>query len=249
MGTADRHFRLTFPTHSPPPTAPRECPGSMRPDVITFLTRRLASSILVIVGVATLVFLAVRLVPGDPVESILGEQALAVDKLRLRECLGLDRSLPGQYLAYLGDLLDGTMGRFCDDPNRTVRAEIARVLPATIELALVSLGLAVVVAVPVGVLAAIRQRSWVDHLALLLALLGLSVPGFWLGPMLLILFTLTLKWLPGPGGGVYGLLPLVLPALTLGVALSGRLIRMTRASMLDVMSQNYLVAARARGLR
>lgn len=213
-----------------------------------FLLRRLFSSIGVIFGVATLVFLTVRAVPGDPVESILGEQALAVDKDLLRSCLRLDQSLLHQYLGFLRDLLDGSLGRFCDDPSRTVRAELAWNLWPTIELALWSLLVAVLISLPLGLIAALRHRTPTDIAALVIAMLGVSIPNFWLGPMLLILFSISLTVLPAPGAGAMGFSALVLPVLTLSTALAAKLTRMTRASMLDVLGQPYIQAARARGL-
>ncbi|TVR04404.1 MAG: ABC transporter permease [Deltaproteobacteria bacterium] len=217
--------------------------------MLQFLVRRALSSVGVVFGVATLVFVTVRAVPGDPVESILGEQALDVDKAGLRECLRLDEPLWRQYLLFLRDLVDGTLGRFCDDPSRTVRAEIVWNLWPTIELALWSLLLALLIAVPLGVLAALRHRTWIDVAALLVAMLGVSIPNFWLGPMLLILFSITITALPAPGAGALGFSALVLPVLTLSTALAAKLARMTRASMLDVLGQPYIQAARARGLR
>lgn len=222
---------------------------SVHDSLLHFIIRRLAASALVVFGVATLVFLVVRAVPGDPVESILGEQALALDKELLRACLRLDQSLLMQYVGFLGDLLDGSFGRFCDDPTRTVRAELAWNLWPTIELALWSLLLAVVIAVPLGVLAALKHRTMTDVLALLVAMLGVSIPNFWLGPMLLILFSVTLTILPAPGAGALGFTALFLPVVTLSTALAAKLARMTRASMLEVLHQPYIQAARARGLR
>ncbi len=202
-----------------------------------------------LVGATLLVFAVVRAVPGDPVASILGEQALAVDKAALRDCMRLDEPAWRQLTGYLGDVADGTFGRFCDDPDRTVADEIGRVVWPTVQLALASLGFALVIAIPLGAIAAVNRRTWIDVLALLAALLGISIPNLWLGPMLLLAFAVTLSWVPAPGGGMVGLVDLVLPTITLGTALAARLTRMTRASLLEVLAQDYVATARAKGLR
>lgn len=197
---------------------------------------------------ATLVFAAVRMAPGDPVDSILGEQAQAADRDALRSCLRLDLPIWRQYLAYLGDILDGTMGRFCDDPSRTVAAELLHALPPTIQLALAALLTATAVAIPLGALAAVRPRSWVDLVALTGALIGAAVPTFWMGPLLLVAFGLTLGLLPDPGAPWSDPAALVLPTLTLAAGLTARLVRMTRASMLETLTRDHVRTARAKGL-
>lgn len=202
-----------------------------------------------VVAVSSAVFLVVRWVPGDPVESILGEHARLEDRRVLAECLRLDQSLASQYVHFLGDLADGTLGRLCDDPDVTVRDQLVEVLPYTVELALASVLLALLIAIPLGTLAALRPRTWMDATALTVALLGVSIPDFWLGPMLLLLFSIVLRVVPDPGAGVVGLTALVLPVITLGTALSAKLTRMTRSSMLDVLSADYVRTARAKGLR
>jgi ABC-type dipeptide/oligopeptide/nickel transport system permease component len=217
-------------------------------DRATFVAGRLLGALFVMLSVSTLVFFVVRWVPGDPVESILGEHATAVDRAMLAECLRLDQGLAAQYWHFLGDLADGTLGRLCDDPAVTVRDRLLAVLPFTVELAVVSVVLGLVIALPLGVLAALRRGTWLDVLALFLALVGVSIPSFWLGPMLLLLFAVALRAFPDPGSGVVGLMALVLPAITLGTALSAKLARMTRASMLEVLGSDYVRTARAKGL-
>lgn len=213
-----------------------------------FLIRRFISSLIVIFGVVTLVFLVIRAVPGDPVASILGEQALEVDKQALRDCLGLDHSLPTQYTNFWRDVLNGTFGELCDERGVTVMDKLVESIPATAELALASLLVAIVISFPLGIAAALRPYSWVDNSSAVLALLGISIPNFWLGPMLLILFSLTLQALPNPGSGVTGLSALILPAITLGSGLAAKLTRMTRSSMLEVLGQDYVRTAKAKGL-
>ena len=143
-----------------------------------FLIRRFISSLIVIFGVVTLVFLVIRAVPGDPVASILGEQALEVDKQALRDCLGLDDSLPTQYTNFWRDVLNGTFGELCDERGVTVMDKLVESIPATAELALASLLVAIVISFPLGIAAALRPYSWVDNSSAVLALLGISIPNF-----------------------------------------------------------------------
>ncbi len=212
-----------------------------------FLLRRLFTSMIVILGVVTLVFGVLRAVPGDPVESILGEEALEVDKQKLRECLRLDKSVPIQYKLFWKDVANGTMGELCDERGVTVADKLRVAIPPTMELALAGLLVAILIAFPLGIAAALKPYSWVDNASAIIALLGISIPNFWLGPMLLILFSLTLKALPNPGASVSGLTALILPAVTLGTALAAKLTRMLRSSMLEVLSQDYVRTARAKG--
>ena len=216
--------------------------------MLAYLLRRLLTSAVVVVGVPTLVFAVIRLVPGDPADSILGEQAMAVDKDRFRQAYHLDEPLHVQYGLFLRNVFDGSLGRDYEDPTRSVASVIARHLPAPLELAAAAMALAILLAVPLGVVSALHQYSLADHAAMLIALIGVSMPNFWLGPMLLILFALTLKWVPSPGESVAGLVDLVLPAITLGTALLGKLTRMTRAAVLEVLGEDYVRTARAKGL-
>lgn len=214
-----------------------------------FLIRRFFTSLIVILGVVTIVFSVLRAVPGDPVESILGEEALEIDKQALRDCLHLDDSLPKQYALFWQDVANGTLGHLCDERGVTVADKLTAAIPSTIELALAGLLVAILIAFPLGIASALRPYSWVDNSSAVLALLGISIPNFWLGPMLLILFSLVLKTLPNPGSGVTGLTSLILPAITLGTALSAKLTRMLRSSMLEVLGQDYIRTARAKGLQ
>lgn len=219
----------------------------MKGSTLRYIVQRTIASALVIIGVATLVFVVVRAVPGDPVESILGEQALDLDKESMRECLRLDEPLARQYLLYLGDVLDGSFGHYCDAPERTVRDDVSRVMLPTIQLALVSLALALLFSIPLGIAAAVRHRTWTDGIILTIAMLGVAMPNFWLGPLLLLIFSVSLAWLPAPGA-FGGLLDLVLPAITLSTALMAKLTRMTRTSLLEQLSAEHVRTARAKGL-
>ena len=213
---------------------------------MTGLGRRLLLLVPTVLGVLTLVFFLVHLIPGDPVELMLGETASRADLAQLRADLGLDRPLGEQYARFLGGLARGDLGRsfFYRKP---VLAVIGGALPATALLAATAMAVAILVAVPLGVLAAVRRDSAVDRLAMLGSLVGVSMPNFWLGPLLIILFSFRLGWLPVSGRE--GPASLVLPAATLGFALAAILARMTRASMLDVLGEDYLRTARAKGVR
>ncbi len=214
-----------------------------------YWVRRLGNSLIVLWGVSTLVFLTLRLVPGDPVESILGEQALQVDKENLRECLDLHLPIWQQYLKFLSEVAQGTFGELCEDRGTFVSDKLVDAFPATFELALTSLIVAAALAIPLGVLAALRRGTWVDATAAVISLLGLSIPNFWLGPMLLLAVSLILQSVPDSGGGLEGISTLFLPALTLGTALAAKLSRMTRASVLDVLHKDYVRTAKSKGLR
>lgn len=206
---------------------------------------RLASALVVVLGVCTLVFALIHLVPGDPVEAMLGERARAADRAALRAALGLDRPLWEQYWSYLGDLLRLDLGASFLD-QRPVTAILAERLPATLRLAAAALGIALGVALPLGVLAARFRGRAVDSAAMTLSLLGISIPNFWLGPLLILVFSLWLGWTPVSGDQAP--LGIVLPALTLGTALAAILARMVRASMLEVLGEDYVRTARAKGL-
>ena len=215
--------------------------------MLNYLIRRLGALALVVIGVVTIVFFVVRAVPGDPVASILGERALAADKQALRQCLNLDQTLLEQYRLFWGSVLDGTFGQLCGERGVTVMDKLVVNIPPTFQLALAALAIAIMIAVPLGVAAALKPYSWVDNSSMAVAMIGISIPNFWLGPMLLILFSITLEALPDPGSSVTGLQALVLPAVTLGTALAAKLTRMTRSSMLEVLGLDYVRTAKAKG--
>ncbi len=210
-----------------------------------FLIRRLLLTIPVLLGVATLVFSLIHLVPGDPVQAMLGESASPQDVAELRGRLGLDRPLFVQYAAFLKGLATGNLGASLRT-NQPVSAAIAERLPATFELAAAAMAVALLIAIPLGILAAVRAGTRVDHAATTLALVGISMPNFWLGPLLAIVFAVSLGWLPVSGRGTWA--HLVLPSITLGAPLAAVLARMTRASVLEELRELYVLAARARGL-
>jgi peptide/nickel transport system permease protein len=210
-----------------------------------FLLRRLLLTIPVLLGVATLVFSLIHLVPGDPVQAMLGESASPQEVADVSHRLGLDRPLYLQYWAFLKGAARGDLGVSLRT-NEPVAAAIADRMPATFQLAIAAMVLAVVIAIPLGIIAAVGAGTGVDYAATTLALLGISMPNFWIGPLLAILFSVTLGWLPVSGSGTAA--HLVLPAITLGAPLAAVLARMTRASVIEELRELYVLAARARGV-
>jgi peptide/nickel transport system permease protein len=213
--------------------------------VTRFLLRRLVFTLPVLFGVATLVFSLIHLVPGDPAQAILGDSAAPEDVIELRHRLGLDRPLLVQYVGFLKGAAVGDLGISLRTREPVVGAIAAR-LPATFELAAAAMCVAIVVAVPLGILAAVYAGTAVDHAATTAALMGISIPNFWLGPLLAVVFSIGLGWLPVSGRGT--LAHFVLPAITLGAPLAAVLARITRASVIEELRELYVLAARARGV-
>lgn len=209
------------------------------------LFKRLAGIVPVVFGVLLLTFLLVHLVPGDPVEVMLGESATSADRSALRAELGLDQPLPLQFAEYLGKLAQGDFGRSIHS-HAAISGLLAERIPATARLALLSLGLAIAIGLPLGIVAALRYRRWPDRIATISALTLSAMPHFWLGPLLMLVFALWLGWLPISGMENGG--SIVLPALTLASGLAAILTRMTRASLLEVLSEDFVRTARAKGL-
>ena len=213
--------------------------------MLRYAVRRIALTIPVLLGVATLVFALIHLVPGDPAEAMLGESAPAADLQELRGKLGLDQPLLVQYERYLRGLVTGNLGlsfRY----QTPVGQEIGQRIGPTAQLAAAAMVVAILIALPLGVIAALYRGRTLDHAAMTLSLLGVSMPNFWLGPLLAIVLSIQVGWLPVSGSGTPA--HFVLPAVTLGAALAAMLARMTRATLVDELRELYVVAARARGL-
>ncbi|MDQ2787129.1 MAG: ABC transporter permease [Chloroflexota bacterium] len=210
-----------------------------------YIIRRLIQSVGLVFGVSVIVFVLVRLIPGDPARSMLSESASAEQVAAMRQQLGLDRPIPVQYLIFLSQALHGDLGRslFYGEPTVTV---LLGHLPATLLLATVALTFALVVAVPLGVLSAVRRDTPWDYLGMGVAMLGQSIPAFWLGLMLVLVFAVFLRVLPASGIG--GPQHLVLPAITLGAYLMSLTARLVRSGLLDVLHEDYVRTARAKGL-
>ncbi len=218
-----------------------------------FLLARLGGAAVVLAIVAVLVFLLTRLAAGDPVALLLGDQATAQDIAQVRQQYGLDKPLGTQFMLWLGELFQGNLGQSIFLQRPVAQALLERAEP-TLFLALFSLTIAAGIGVPLGMAAAIWRGSWTDQLLSGLAMLGASVPSFWMGLLLIQFFAVYLGWFPASGYGDPGmhlgqrLYHLALPALVLGVLNSALIIRFTRASMLDILGEDYVRTARAKGL-
>jgi len=213
--------------------------------VLKYVIRRLLQAVLVVLGVSLIVFVMIRITPGDPVRTYLGESATDQQVAEYRHYLGLDEPLPLQYVRFLQRAVSGDLGNSLTyhQPATIVLAEH---LPATLQLSFVSLALALLVAVPLGVLSAVRRDSFWDYLGMTLAMLGQSLPAFWLGLVLMQIFAVNLHWLPTSGSG--GLPFLVLPSVTLGAYMAGLFTRLVRSGLLEVLGEDYVRTARAKGL-
>jgi ABC-type dipeptide/oligopeptide/nickel transport system permease component len=213
--------------------------------VLTFALRRLLLTIPVLLGVLFVVMLTLDLIPGDPVALMLGDAATKETIARFRDHLGLDKPLVLRYVHYLGQLVRGDLGRSIQQ-NRPVVDELADAWPATIELAVAALLVAAVVGIGAGIVSAVWPNSVFDALARLGSLFGLSMPVFWTGLVLIVVFALWLPWLPV--GGTGSLAHLVLPAVTLALPSIAMISRMTRSSVLEVLHEDYVRTARAKGV-
>ena len=213
--------------------------------LLNYVFKRVLWLFPVILGVVTLVFFLVHLIPGDPVDIMLGETAQAANKQMLRRELGLDKPIACQYFDFLKKLSRGNLGRSLHS-QQPVLSLIMKKYPATLELMLAAVLIALLISLPLGITCALKQYSLIDQGTLVLSLLGVSMPNFWLGPLLIILFSLKLGLLPISGRG--GIQHLILPAITLGMSMSAILTRMVRSSMMDVLKEDYMVTARAKGL-
>lgn len=213
--------------------------------MLRFFLRRLSHAVIVVCGVAVLVFSLIHLIPGDPVEVMLGEAAQPADLQALRHALGLDQALHIQFWRYLQGLAHLDLGTSLHS-RRPVLDMLLERLPATLELTVAALLLAISVALPLGVIAALRKNSGWDRGAMAFAMLGVSVPSFWMGPVLILVFAVWLGWLPVSGRD--GISSLLLPAITLGLGMASILARMVRSALLDTLNEDYIRTARAKGL-
>lgn len=217
--------------------------------MLAFVVRRLISGAVAIVGVSVLVFAFLHIVPGDPVDQLAGGEATAEQRARVMACMGLDRPVVAQLGTFFGHIVDGTLGHQCksgDERGPTVAARIAEVMPHTLALAVTGMAFALAFALPLGIIAAARRGTWLDTLTSLAALSAVAVPMMLLAPILLRVFFVWLGWLPGPTET--GPRALLLPALAVGLQLMAMLARMTRTSLIEVLGEDYVRTARAKGL-
>ena len=222
--------------------------------MVTFILRRLIGSALVMLAVATLVFFMIRLVPGDPIAAMLADAGSPETREGMIRRLGLDQPLPVQFWKWFSALLQGDMGASIYGSNQPVSTIILEALPRTLSLAFLSFVIALVIAVPAGILSATRKNSTTDTVVSLFAFLGLSMPDFWLAILLIIVFAANLQWLPAIGYVPLseGLWPwfshLILPSIAIGTGFSAIIARMIRSSMLEVMQADYMRTAASKGL-
>ncbi len=209
-----------------------------------YICKRILMMIPVIIGVSLLVFLVLKMTPGDPARVVAGSEADEATVEQIREELGLNKPVLQQYVDYMLDLLHGDMGTSYTT-NKPVAEEILARMPTTFILAFAGVFVAVLIGIPLGIISATKQYSILDYISTLLALGGVAMPNFWLGLMLILLFSLNLGWLPSGGGDSWT--SYVLPAITLGVGATASFMRTTRSSMLEVIRQDYIRTARAKG--
>ena len=211
-----------------------------------YIIRRILQMIPITLGIITLIFALIHLIPGDPAVQIAGEGARPEDVAQVRKALGLDQPLWKQYVTYLGNLARGDLG-VSFRTGTSVAEEIGARYPATIQLAMGAMFIALLVAFPLGIISAIYRNSWIDNVARFFALVGVSMPSFWFGPLLIIAFAINLPWFP-VSGREEGFKSIVLPSLTMGLALAAILTRMIRVSLAEELNQLYVTTAIAKGV-
>src|SRR5436309_350637 len=211
-----------------------------------YIVRRLLQLIPITLGIMTLIFSLIHMIPGDPAVQIAGEGARPQDVIAIRKALGLDQPLWSQYVHYVGRLVHGDLG-VSFRTSTPVAQEIMLRYPATMELAFGAMFVAILVAFPLGMISAIYRNSWIDNVARFFALIGVSMPSFWFGPLLIIAFAINHTWFP-VSGREDGFKSIVLPSVTMGLALSAILTRMIRISLADELTQLYVTTAVAKGV-
>ena len=213
--------------------------------MLNYLIKRLISTIPVLIGISLLLFFMLRMLPGDPAQVLAGQMATPEEIENIRHQLGLDRPIYEQYAVYLSRLVRLDLGRSARTQNPVIDEIWAR-LPNTLLLASVAIMLACLFGIPAGIISAVRPYSWVDYLVTLSALFGISMPVFWLGLMLVVLFSIMLKWLPAGGTGSWQ--HVILPSITLAAFVVAFIARMTRSTLIETLSQDFTTTARSKGL-
>lgn len=213
--------------------------------MLRYIIRRLLFFTPILLGVSLLVFTIIHLTPGDPAEIMMGSEASAADVAQFKKNLGLDKPLPIQYLIFLKNVVQGDLGRSIQTDNPVIDEIMSR-LPATFMLASIGMAMAIVIGFPLGLIAALKRNSPTDTISSTLALIGFSVPNFWAGLMLMLLFSIAIPILPSSGYGSWK--NLILPSVTLGVQIVAVIARMTRSATLEVIRQDYVRTAKAKGI-
>ncbi len=222
--------------------------------MLKYIAQRLLLSIPVFLGVVTIVFLVVRVIPGDPAVAALGDYASKEAVEALRQRMGLNESLPVQYVRFLGNLVRGDLGTSMITGS-SIRDQVTHALPYTLQLTVLAILIGTLLGIPIGVYTAVRRNRMADYIGRVLSLTGLSVPAFYLGILLILLLAIFFQWLPAVGGGggqddpMKTLSHLILPALTLGLVMTASVARLARSAMLNVLRQDYVRTARAKGLK
>jgi len=214
--------------------------------MLQYIAKRLLSTIPVLIGISLLLFLMLRSLPGDPAQVLAGQMATPEEVENIRQQLGLDQPLHKQYILFLGRLVLLDLGRSARTQNPVTQEVWAR-LPNTFLLAVVAITLACLFGIPAGIVSAVRPYTWVDYLVTSAALFGISMPVFWLGLMLVVVFSILLQWLPAGGMGSWK--HVILPSFTLASFVVAFIARMTRSTMMESLSQDYVTTARSKGLR
>ena len=214
--------------------------------MLNYLIKRILSTIPVLIGISLLLFFMLRMLPGDPAQVLAGHMATPEEIENIRHQLGLDRPIYEQYVAFLSRLALLDLGRSARTQNPVIEEIWAR-LPNTVLLAVVAISLACLFGIPAGIISAVKPYSWVDYVVSMSALFGLSMPVFWLGLMLVVVFSVLLKWLPAGGTGSWQ--HVILPSITLAAFVVAFIARMTRSTMLETLSQDFTTTARSKGLR
>lgn len=214
--------------------------------MLKYIIRRIIAMIPVVIGITFLVFMIMQLAPGDPVQMILGDNASPEAVEAMRDEMGLNDNVLVQYGRYLVNLVQGDMGTSYVN-KRPVADEVFSRVPATFKLAAVAAVVSIVIAIPLGILAAIKQNTLFDHSSMVVSLIGISMPAFWLALMLMLLFSLKLGWLPAQGA-MDGWKSYVLPSIAIGFMQMAAIARTTRSSMLETIRQDYIRTARSKGI-
>jgi peptide/nickel transport system permease protein/oligopeptide transport system permease protein len=214
--------------------------------MLNYVIKRFLAMLPVLIGISILLFFMLRMLPGDPAQVLAGQMASPEEIETIRKQLGLDRPIYEQYIAYLSRLARLDLGRSARTQNPVIEEIWAR-LPNTVLLAVVAISLACLFGIPAGIISAVRPYTWVDYLVTMAGLFGISMPVFWLGLMLVVLFSVILRWLPA--GGTGGWQHVVLPSVTLASFVVAFIARMTRATMLETLAQDYTTTARSKGLK